>query len=134
LADHFGRAPLFRLFGNSWATFFVSESLMQDQPDQLTLSMGNGADGLIVTHTWYRAAINNLENTSFGLYGGIGRLVENAPHVSVALGRLVVVVHTCTLVIARAGTHPRGELLGRRKGCGCGTDFGNVFDCVEEAS
>jgi hypothetical protein len=84
LPDHFGRAPLFRLFSNGWATFFVPDSLMQDQPNQLTLSMGNGPDGLIVSQAQNRAAIDNLEDTSFGLYGGVGRLVENTPHVEVA--------------------------------------------------
>src|SRR2546421_676766 len=98
---------------------------MQDQPNQLTLSMVNGADSLIVSQTQYRAAIDNLEDTSFGLYGGVGRLVENAPHVAVALRRPVVIVNARTLVVARAGAHPRGELLGRRKGCRRGTDFGN---------
>jgi hypothetical protein len=85
LPDHFGRAPLFRLFGDGWATFFVPDSLMQDQPNQLTLSVGNGPDGLIVSQAHNRAAIDNLEDTSFGLYGGVGRLVENTPHVAVAL-------------------------------------------------
>ena len=33
-------AKSFRLFGDSWAPFLVSNSLMQDQPDQPTLSMG----------------------------------------------------------------------------------------------
>jgi len=69
---------------------------MQDQPNQLnqlTLWMGNGPDGLIVPQAQYRAAIDNLEDTSFGLYGGVGRLVENTPHVAVALGRPVAVVN-----------------------------------------
>jgi hypothetical protein len=60
LPDHFGRAPLFRLFGDGWATFFVPDSLMQDRPNQLTLSMCNGPDGLIVPQAQYRAAIDNL--------------------------------------------------------------------------
>ena len=73
--------------------------------------MGNGPDGLIVSQAHYRAAIDNLEDTSFGLYGGVGRLVENAPHVAVALGRPVVVVHARTLVVPWAGADPRAELL-----------------------
>ena len=81
---------------------------MQDQPDQPTVSMGNGSDGLLVSETWYRAAIDNLEDASFSLDCGVGRLVENAPHVTVALRRSVAVVDAGALFVARAGTHPRG--------------------------
>ena len=49
LPDDPGSAPLLRLFGDSWAPFFVTDSLMQDQPDQPALSMGNGPDGLIMS-------------------------------------------------------------------------------------
>jgi hypothetical protein len=33
------------LFGNRWTVFLVTGSLVQDQPDQSTLPMGNGPDG-----------------------------------------------------------------------------------------
>jgi two-component system KDP operon response regulator KdpE len=33
LPDHFRGAPLLRLFGDCWAAFFVTDSLVQDQPD-----------------------------------------------------------------------------------------------------
>ena len=49
LSEHSGRALLLRLFGDRWAPFFVSNSLVEDQPDQSTLSMGYGPDGLIVS-------------------------------------------------------------------------------------
>ena len=49
LADHSRSACLPRLFSDRWATFFVTDSLMQDQPDQSTLSIGNCPDGLIVS-------------------------------------------------------------------------------------
>jgi hypothetical protein len=39
LADHSRSAPLLRLFGNGWAPFFVVDSLVQDQPNQPTLSI-----------------------------------------------------------------------------------------------
>jgi hypothetical protein len=37
----------------------------------------------------------------------------------------VAVVHACAFFVARAGAHPRGEMLSRRKGQSCGTDFGD---------
>ena len=51
LPDHSCRALLLRLLGDSWTPFFVTNSSVQDQPDQSTLSMGNGPDGLIVSET-----------------------------------------------------------------------------------
>jgi hypothetical protein len=45
LPDYSRRPALFRLFGDGWAAFFVAESLVQDQPDQPTLPMGNRPDG-----------------------------------------------------------------------------------------
>ena len=125
LPDHFRSAPLLRLFGDGWASFFVTNSLVQDQPDQPTLSMGNRPDGLVMSQARDRAAIHNLEDTSFAPGCGVGRLVENAPHVAVALRRAVAVVHACALVVAGACTNPGGEaFLGRKGRCG-GADFGN---------
>ena len=49
LPDHLPSAPLLRFFGDHWAAFFVTNSLMQDEPDESTLSMGNGPNGLIVS-------------------------------------------------------------------------------------
>ena len=49
LPDDSRSASLLRLFGDRWAPFFVTDSLVQDQPDQSTLSMGNGPDGLIMS-------------------------------------------------------------------------------------
>jgi hypothetical protein len=84
LADHSRGALLLGLFGDRRAPFFVTNSLVQDQPDQATLSMGNGPDGLVMSQARDRAARHHLEDASFGPGCGVGRLVENAPHVAVA--------------------------------------------------
>jgi hypothetical protein len=76
LPDHFRSAPLLRSFGDGWAPFFVTDSLVQDQPDQPTLSMSNGPDGLLVSQARDRAAIHNLEDTSFGLHSGVRSLIK----------------------------------------------------------
>ena len=44
-------AELLRSFGDRWAPFFVTDSLVQDQPDQATLSMSDCPDGLVVSQT-----------------------------------------------------------------------------------
>jgi hypothetical protein len=67
LPDHSRSACLPRLFSDRWAAFFVRDSLMQDQPDQSTLFMGNRPDGLIVSQARDGAAVGNLEDTSFDL-------------------------------------------------------------------
>jgi len=51
LPKHLPSAELLRSFGDRWAAFFVTDSLVQDQPDESTLSMGDGPDGLIVSQT-----------------------------------------------------------------------------------
>jgi hypothetical protein len=49
---------------------------MQNQPDQTRLSMGNDANGLIMSEARDAAAIDNLEDASFDFYGGVGSLIE----------------------------------------------------------
>ena len=61
LPDHLPSAQLLRSFGDRWAAFLVTDSLVQNQPDQSTLSMADGSDGLIVSQTRDRAAIHDLE-------------------------------------------------------------------------
>ena len=76
MSNHSGRALLLGLLGDGWAPFFVTNSLMQDQPDQPALSMGDHPDGLIVSEARDRAAIHNFEDASFGSSCGVGRLIE----------------------------------------------------------
>ena len=49
---------------------------MQDHPDQATLSMGDDPDGLIMSEARDTTAIDDLEDTSFDFYGGVGSLIE----------------------------------------------------------
>jgi hypothetical protein len=53
--DHFGSVPLLRLFGDGRPSFFVTDSLVQDQPDQPTLSMGNRPNDLVASTTTARS-------------------------------------------------------------------------------
>ena len=48
--------------------------------------MPNCADGLLVSHAWYLAAIHDVEDASFVFDRRIGSLIEYAPHLAVALG------------------------------------------------
>jgi len=49
LPKHSCSAPLLGLFDDSGAAFLVTDALVQDQPDQATLSMSTGPDGLLVS-------------------------------------------------------------------------------------
>jgi hypothetical protein len=87
LPNHSGCPLSLRLLADRWAAFLVTYSLMQDEPDQSTLSMGDCPDGLLVSETRYGATIHNFKDASFGSGCGIGHLVQKASHVTVALGR-----------------------------------------------
>jgi hypothetical protein len=52
---------------------------VQDLPDQAAKPMGNHSDGLIVPQARHIAAIEDLEDASFSLHRGLGRLIEKAP-------------------------------------------------------
>jgi hypothetical protein len=49
---------------------------MQDQPEQTTLSMPNDPDGLIMSEARDATAIDDLEDASFDIYGGVSSLTE----------------------------------------------------------
>jgi hypothetical protein len=89
LSNHSLSAVLLRPFADGKAAFFITDCLVQDQPNQPTLSMCDGPDGLVMPQTRDAAAIGNFEDTSFDLYGCISRLVEDASHVAVARGRVL---------------------------------------------
>jgi len=76
LPDHLPSAQLLRSFAYRGAAFFVMNSLVQDQPDQSALSMGNGSDGLIVSQARNGTVIHDLEEASFRSRGGIRGLIE----------------------------------------------------------
>jgi len=76
LPDQSCSALLLGLLGDGWAAFFVGDSLVQDQPDQPALSMGNGPDRLIVSQMRDGAAIHDFEDASFGPGCGVRSLIE----------------------------------------------------------
>ncbi len=85
MADHSRRALLLRLFDDGRTSFFVANALVQDQPDKSALSMADRPDGLFISQSFHTAAKDKLEDTAFGLYRRVGCLVEDAPHLPVAV-------------------------------------------------
>jgi hypothetical protein len=96
-SDHFSGALLLGRFPDLWASFFVADSPVQYLPDQATKFVGNYSSGLIVSQTRHVAAIENLEDASFEFDRRIGGLIQNPPHMTVALRRPAAVVHFCAL-------------------------------------
>src|SRR5215469_5436210 len=98
---------------------------MQDDPDQVTEAMGNRSDGSVVSEAYHQSTIDDLEDTSFVFDGGMGSLIENATHLTVALRRAFAAVDAGALFFARACSYPRDQILGGLEG-GCrGPHFGN---------
>jgi len=98
---------------------------MQDLPDQPTQSIGNRPNRLRVPLTRNHPPIHELEDAPLGLDRRVGRLMEEAPHLAVAVGGAVAVVDACTLLCASARAHPERELLRGRKRPGSGPNFGD---------
>ncbi len=84
---------------------------MKNLPDQSTEPVGDGPDGLRVAKPRDDSSIHDREDGAFGLHGSVGRLIQDASHLAVALGAAVTVVHAGTLFIARACAHPGRELF-----------------------
>src|SRR2546423_248060 len=102
----FGVAGSFSLCG------FVSSSCLLRGPVPRNGLPGAGSSRWAIApmvcapQAWYRTAIHNLEDTSFGFHCRVGSLVENASLVAVALRRAVAVVNSYALVVSGAGTNP----------------------------
>lgn len=57
---------------------------MQNLPDKAAEAMGDEPDGLLMTQARHIATIENLEDASFAFHRGIGRLIENRAHMTIA--------------------------------------------------
>jgi hypothetical protein len=101
-SDHFRGAALPRVSAHRWAPFVVTDSLVQNQPDEPTKPIANCADGLIVSQARHQAAVHDFEDASFVLNRSIGGLIENASHVAVALRGAVAPAYSRALVVSRA--------------------------------
>jgi hypothetical protein len=65
LPNHSPRALISGSFGDCWAPFVVTGSLMEDQPEQTTLSMRNDPDGLIMSEARDATAIDDNDAQLF---------------------------------------------------------------------
>jgi len=106
-------------------TFLIPNAFMQDLPNQLTETMADCADRLCMPESRNESAINDREDCAFGPHGGVGRLVQHTSHLTVTMRGAVAVIDAGALFVAGTRADPRGEMFGRWKRRGRGTDFGD---------
>jgi hypothetical protein len=114
-ADQFAGALSDCLGVRTLPPFFVADTLIQDLPRDPAKSMGNSPYCFEVSNSPGQTAVKSLIGTAFGVDCGVGRLVENAPHVAIALGRTVAPGDFGALFPAWTTPNPRGHLARRRK-------------------
>src|SRR5947209_7065313 len=95
------RAASLRFMADGWASFLVTDPLVQNHPNQSTKPMRDRSDGFPVSKARYQPAIHDLEDASFELDRGISRLVEDSSHVAVACRAAGALVCPCTLFVPR---------------------------------
>ena len=111
-ANYFRSAPLLGPLADSRTPFLVSDLLVENQPDQAAKPMGDSPNSLLVSIARYRATIYELEDASLGLDRGISSLIENAPHMAVALRGPAASGYSRAFVVSGARANPRREVLG----------------------
>jgi hypothetical protein len=109
-SDHLRSPVLMGFFVDFWASFLVTDSLVQNLPDQTAKAMSYDSDRLVVPQAGYIAAIEDLEDASFVFDRCVGRLIEKAPHLTVTFRGVVAAAHSRALVIAGASAHPGSEV------------------------
>ena len=79
---------------------------MQNHPDEAAKPVSHHADGLIVPQASHMPAVEDLEYASFVFNRRVGRLIENAAHVTVALRGSVAAAYSGALVVTGACADP----------------------------
>ena len=85
-ANHFGGTSLCPAASDSRPAFLISDAFVQNDPDQTAKTMGNGSDGLRMPKAYDKPSIQQLEDTASGLDSRVRRLVEQTPHLPIAVG------------------------------------------------
>jgi len=73
--DHSRGADSVGPFANGETAFLIANTVVQNDPDQVTEAMSKD-----------ETTIDDLEDAAFVFDGGIGTLIENAAHLTVAFG------------------------------------------------
>jgi hypothetical protein len=85
IPDHLSGTLLLPLASDSRTTLLILNALVENLPNQSAQPMRDRADGLSKTQSRHQSLKHQLKNTAFGLHSSIGRLIEYATHLAVAL-------------------------------------------------
>ena len=107
----FARSVFLRFSTDRRSSLLVPHALVQDLPDQSTQPVGDRTDRLGMSQARDDAAVHDGKDRPLGFHRGVGGLIQDASHLSIASGAAVTVVDAGTLLIARARAHPGGELF-----------------------
>jgi hypothetical protein len=113
-SDHSCCASSSRFLAHSRTPFVVTQTLMQNLPDQPAETMGDCPDGLFETEARQQPPKHNLEDATLDFDCGVGGLIQKTPHEAVTLRRSVTRRDSGALFFAGAYPNPRGEVLAQR--------------------
>src|ERR1700693_3437729 len=105
--DHAGRTPALGLGAYRGAPFLVADTPMQNHPEQSAKSMGDGPDGLLVSHAREQPLKRHLKYAPFDFDRSLSSLIQKTPHGAVALRRPRAFRLAGALFVARTYSHPR---------------------------
>src|SRR5262249_20012594 len=98
--DHLCGPALGACSGDGRPSLLVRDAVVQDLPHEATEAVCDRPDRLFVAEADHQAAVDKFEDAAFGLDRGIRRLIEEPPHLTIALGRSMAVVDAGALVMA----------------------------------
>src|SRR5215510_5254164 len=80
--------PAFRLCTtHSGTAFFITDSLMENHPDETTQTVCNGSNCLSMAEARHQTPIKKLKDTSLRFDGRMRRLIQKPLHLSVTFRR-----------------------------------------------
>jgi len=85
--DHLARSHLLRLFAHGRPALLVPHALVKNLSNEATDSMGDRTDGLSVTEARDEPTVRDREDGPLRLHRGVGCLIQDASHLTIALGQ-----------------------------------------------
>src|SRR5262245_27405356 len=84
--DHLRGAPLRACSGDGRSAFIVDDPVMEDLPDKPTEPVRDRPNRLRMTESDHETSVHEFKDTAFGLHRGVRGLIEQATHLSIAVG------------------------------------------------
>ena len=111
----------------------VTDSFVEDLPDEATESMGDGPDCRLIPQSGQQTPENRLKMGALAPGCGVGNLTEYSPHVLVAFRGAAAAVLPSALFFPGTGSNPGSKFRRRWKGFGCHPYFSDDLLCGVDA-